>query len=157
MAYDPSDDDISVLSKPSNLSKIISIRTNNGDRTPLELVYNSEDAERIMMSNLSTPTVSFPVALISHNIEILPDNLNQVVLKYYRIPGSINAAGNVEGNLTPSYAQIGSGITDVLNSRHFELAPHYSNEIVIEIAKMIGIRLRDTFLSTITINEEKAE
>ena len=48
-------------------------------------------------------------------------------------------------------------IPDVLNSRHFELAPHYSNEIVIEIAKMIGIRLRDTFLSTITINEEKAE
>ena len=157
-AYDPSDDSITVVRKPSNLSKIISIRNNeDGLRTPLELIYNSEDADRVMNSNLSSPTRDFPIALISHNIEILPVDLNEVVLKYYRIPGSINAAGNVEGNLTPSYAQIGSGITDVLNSRHFELAPHYSNEIVIEIAKMIGIRLRDTFLSTITINEEKAE
>jgi len=159
--YDPSDDSITVIRKPSNLGKIISIRNNeSGVRTPLELIYNSEDADRVMNSNLSTPTRDFPVALISHNIEILPVDLNEVVLKYYRIPGSINSTGNVESNLTPSYVQTGSGslvIPDVLNSRHFELAPHYSNEIVIEIAKMIGIRLRDTFLSTITINEEKAE
>lgn len=160
--YDPSDDSITVVRKPSNLSKIISIRDNTvtGVRTSLELIYNSEDADRVMNSNLSTPTLDFPVALISHNIEILPVDLNEVVLKYYRIPGSINATGNVESDLTPSYVQIGSRsnvFPDALNSRHFELAPHYSNEIVIEIARMIGIRLRDTFLTTITVNEEKAE
>ena len=81
-----------------------------------------------------------------------------MVLKYYRIPGSINVSGVIETTLTPTYIQIGStNMADMANSRHFELAPHYSNELVIEIAKMIGIRLRDTFLTTITVNEEKAE
>ena len=158
--YDPSDDGISVLAKPSNLGRIISIRDNTvpGVRTPLELIYNSEDADRVMNSNLSSPTLAFPVALISHNIEILPIDLNEVVLKYYRIPGSINVSGNIEASLTPAYIQIGAtNMADMQNSRHFELAPHYSNELVIEIAKMIGIRLRDTFLTTITVNEEKAE
>jgi hypothetical protein len=158
--YDPSDDSISVLMKPSNLGKIISIRDNTvaGVRTPLELIYNSEDADRVMNSNLSSPTSAFPVALIAHNIEILPTDINEVVLKYYRIPGSINVNGSVETTLTPAYIQIGAtNMADMANSRHFELAPHYSNELIIEIAKMIGIRLRDTFLTTITVNEEKAE
>ncbi len=161
VTYDPSDDSITVIRKPSNLSKIISIRNNESQvRTPLELIYNSEDADRVMNSNLSSPTRDFPIAIISHNIEILPSDLNEVVLKYYRIPGSINLNNNVEPNLTPTYVNIGSAnisLPDMINSRHFELAPHYSNELVIEIAKMIGIRLRDTFLTTITVNEEKAE
>lgn len=157
--YDPSNDSITVIRKPSNLGRIISIRNNeSGVRTPLELIYNSEDADRVINSNLSSPTLAFPIALISHNIEILPADLNEVVLKYYRIPGSINVSGVVETTLTPTYIQIGStNMADMANSRHFELAPHYSNELVIEIAKMIGIRLRDTFLTTITVNEEKAE
>ena len=158
--YDPSNDSITVLAKPSNLGRIISIRDNTvaGVRTSLELIYNSEDADRVMNSNLSSPTLAFPVALIAHNIEILPMDLNEVVLKYYRIPGSINVNGNIEASLTPAYIQIGAtNMADMQNSRHFELAPHYSNELVIEIAKMIGIRLRDTFLTTITVNEEKAE
>ena len=157
--YDPSNDSITVIRKPSNLGRIISIRNNeSGVRTPLELIYNSEDADRVINSNLSSPTLAFPIALISHNIEILPAGLNEVVLKYYRIPGSINVSGVVETTLTPTYIQIGStNMADMANSRHFELAPHYSNELVIEIAKMIGIRLRDTFLTTITVNEEKAE
>jgi len=160
MLYDPSDDGISILAKPLNLGKIISIRANDGDRTPLELIYNSEDVDRVVSSNLSSPTLAFPIAIIAHNIEILPMDLNDVTLKYYRTPGSINVSGGVESNLTPSYAQISSAagiFPDVTNSRHFELAPNYSNEIVIEIARMIGIRLRDTFLTTITVNEEKAE
>ena len=157
--YDPSNDSITVIRKPSNLGRIISIRNNeSGVRTPLELIYNSEDADRVINSNLSSPTLAFPIALISHNIEILPADLNEVVLKYYRIPGSINVSGVIETTLTPTYIQIGStNMADMANSRHFELAPHYSNELVIEIAKMIGIRLRDTFLTTITVNEEKAE
>ena len=157
--YDPSNDSITVIRKPSNLGRIISIRNNeSGVRTPLELIYNSEDADRVINSNLSSPTLAFPVALISHNIDILPIDLNEVVLKYYRIPGSINISGNIEASLTPAYIQIGAtNMADMQNSRHFELAPHYSNELVIEIAKMIGIRLRDTFLTTITVNEEKAE
>jgi len=55
--------------------------------------------------------------------------------------------------------QAGANITvpDVLNSRHFELPDHYKNELIIEIAKMIGIRLRDSYLSTFAIAEEKAE
>ena len=48
-------------------------------------------------------------------------------------------------------------VADFLNSRHFELPDHYKNELIVEIAKMIGIRLRDSYLSTFAINEEKSE
>ena len=48
-------------------------------------------------------------------------------------------------------------VPDPINSRHFELPEHYKNEVIMEIAKMIGIRLRDNYLSGFAIAEEKAE
>ena len=158
---DPANEDQSVFSKPTDLARIISIRRMD-NATSLDLVYNSETSERIINSNLSAPTAAFPVAVISRYIEIFPYDLNSVILKYYRQPKSINAyTGDVDLTSTPVYIEtvMGAAITlpDMLNSRHFELPDHYKNEIIIEITKMIGIRLRDTYLSSFSIAEEKAE
>ena len=147
---DPANDDASVFSKPTDLARIISIRRMD-NATSLDLVYN-----------LSAPTAEFPVAIISRYIEIFPYDLNSVILKYYRQPKSINAyTGEVDLNSTPIYMEMvmGAAITvpDMLNSRHFELPDHYKNEVIIEITKMIGIRLRDSYLSSFSIAEEQAE
>ena len=159
--YDQADVDVSVFDKPSDLSKIISMRTIAPEaQAQLELVYNPEDIDRIISSNLSTPTSEFPVALISDRIHIFPEDVNSVKLMYYRQPRSIRpTTGNVDLNSTPVYQDLGGSITipDLANCRHFELPEHYKNEVIMEIAKMIGIRLRDSYLTTISMQEEKAE
>jgi len=159
--YDQADLDVSVFDKPSDLSKIISIRTIEGSTSPvLELVYNAEDIDRIISSNLSTPTSEFPVALISDRIHIFPEDVNSVKLMYYRQPRSIRpTTGDVDLNNTPVYQDLGGSITipDLANCRHFELPEHYKNEVMMEIAKMIGIRLRDNYLTSIALQEERAE
>jgi hypothetical protein len=162
--YDQADLDVSVFEKPSDLSKIISIRSIDSDTSAiLELVYNPEDIDRIISSNLSTPTTEFPVALISDKIHIFPEDVNSVKLMYYRQPRSINpVTNNVDLSSTPIYQNLGGGANnvnfpDIVNCRHFELPEHYKNELIIEIAKMIGIRLRDNYLATFSIAEEKAE
>lgn len=162
--YDNADVDVSTFDKPLDLSRIISMRT-IAPETPaqLELVYNPEDIDRIISSNLSTPTSEFPVALISNKIHIFPEDVNSVKLIYYRQPRSINPVTNaIDFDSTPVYQNLGGGANnvnfpDIVNCRHFELPEHYKNELIIEIAKMIGIRLRDSFLSSFSIAEEKAE
>jgi len=158
---DPADEGASTFNKPLDLARIISIRSTEGS-TNLDLVYNSETAERILTSNLSAPTLAFPVAVISNVIEVFPFELNAVRLKYYRQPKSINAYDySVDISSTPVYIEMQMGanimMPDMLNSRHFELPDHYKNELIVEIAKMIGIRLRDSYLSSFAISEEKAE
>ncbi len=162
--YDNSDNDVSVFAKPLDLARVISIRTIDPEEpAQLELVYNAEDIDRIISSNLSTPTSEFPVALIANEIQIFPEDVNSVRLMYYRQPRSINPVNNnVDFDSMPVFANLGGGpnnvnFPDIVNCRHFELPEHYKNELIIEIAKMIGIRLRDSFLSSFSIAEEKAE
>ncbi len=157
----PADLGASVFKKPEDLARIISIKSQQSD-TNLDLIYNSETAERVLRSNLSAPTAEFPVAIISSVIEVFPFELNSVLLKYYRQPKSINAiTGAVDLNSTPVYVEMEAGaditVPDIINSRHFELPDHYKNELIVEIAKMIGIRLRDNYLSSFAMAEEKAE
>ena len=159
--YDNSDVDVSIFEKPRDLARIISIRTMSPE-TPaqLELVYNPEDIDRIISSNLSTPTSEFPVALIANDIQIFPEDVNSVRIIYYRQPRSIRpTTGQIDFNSGPIYQDLGGSITipDLANCRHFELPEHYKNELIVEIAKMIGIRLRDTILANFAGVEEKAE
>ena len=158
---DPADLGASTFKKPQDLARIISIKSQQSD-TNLDLIYNSETAERVLRSNLSAPTLQFPVAIISSVIEVFPFELNSVLLKYYRQPKSINAiTGAVDLNSTPVYVEMVAGaditVPDIINSRNFELPDHYKNELIVEIAKMIGIRLRDNYLSSFAMAEEKAE
>ena len=89
-----------VFEKPADLARIISI-TSPRNRVSCELVYNDDDMERISFSNLSRPTVNFPVALVGKDIEIFPKNdtmLNLMTLSYYRQPRSLYVVGFNEVN-----------------------------------------------------------
>ena len=149
-------DDSKVYSKPINCNRIISIFTNN---VSVDLVYNTEKMSRIVNSNLSAPTEDFPVALISDRVEIFPDSISgDVHINYYRTPASryevkVKEAqqGTIDPRRQPFYAAsaISGGITvpNAANCRAFDLPYEFYGEVVSEICKIIGISLRDTFLT----------
>jgi len=123
--------------KPDNLSRIISMHTEDAG-VSVEIIYDAEKLRRVLNSNLSAPTEEFPVALVGSNtIDVFPDGVEAEVT-YYRYP------------VAPLYSvtQISDGfaIEDITNSIDFELPDHYLTELVGEIARMIGVRLRDDVL-----------
>ena len=180
--------DASSTAKPNNLSKIISITVdselnppiiiddvvltdtdgnilteNIENRVSCELVYDVEKMDRILGSNLSTPTAEFPVALISSNIEVFPaTGVESRELTYYAKPTSFDFNGNKSpgspfydfevANFNGNDLEVPTG-----NCRDFMLPPHYLTEIVMEMAKLIGVRLRDPNVQNFAKQEEVSE
>lgn len=158
--------------KPKGFAKMISISLVSDDAPEIDIVYEPEKISRILRSNLSAPTEDFPVALVSDNIQLFPDTIGGFIrVIYYRAPASIYSGsipdvadrGEIDFDSTPTFsAQVldaGTGlvIPNIVNCRDFELPKHYKNELIIELAKLIGIRLRDSFLSQFSIAQEQAE
>lgn len=160
-----------IVEKPLDLSRIVSISANgiteDGDvtsRTNCEIVYDPEKMDRILGSNLSTPTDDFPVALVSRiDIEVFPSGVEEITLTYYAKPTSFDSNGGI--SINPPYYDFntvnydGSNVEtfNALSSRNFMLPPHYLTEVVMEMAKLIGIRLRDQQVSAFAIQEEASE
>lgn len=165
---------VSAVPKPADMSRLISIMADTNvlsdDGTDLEnfvqcqLVYDPEKVNYLLSSNLSSPSADFPVALIGGStIELFPDTIDYVEITYYSKPGSISSNGNIQ-NLPPFYAyntaQFGGSEQEFfnsLNSRDFHLPPHYLTEVVMEMAKLIGIRLRDPNITAFATQEEASE
>ena len=160
-----------IFLKPVNLSKIISISTSESNRAgvdyvsgrytrhQVELVYDAEKIDRILTSNLSTPTEDFPVALIAQDIEVFPSTIDKIRVTYYRRPGSVDINGDAT-NAQPTYASVmlmGSEQFNANSSLNFMLPPHYTTELVMEMAKLIGVRLRDPNLAGFAAQEEASE
>tara|TARA_R100000329_G_C7608715_1_gene215974 strand:- start:517 stop:1287 length:771 start_codon:yes stop_codon:yes gene_type:complete len=163
------------LEKPFDFSKLISIQTG----TPLgpnqtlsggqevitcEIVYDPEKLDRIVGSNLSSPTEKFPVALVSPvDIEIFPSSVNFVIMSYYAKPTSFDSDGQISSD--PPYYDFtvynytGENVEafDAKKSRDFMLPSHCLNEVVMEMAKLIGVRLRDGSVSVFATQEEASE
>lgn len=147
------------FNKPEDMSRIISISTagsillDQSTKKPVEICYDEEKIERILLNNLSTPTEEFPVALISNDIYVFPTSVKKIEVRYYKIPQSRLA----DGERTTSGNQPAYSPTSV--SYDFELPEHYTYDLVQEIAKMIGINLRDADLinyanGEITLNKQ---
>ena len=164
--------ELSLLSKPSNLSKIVSLTVDaevedSGqveDRVTCELVYDPEKMDRIVGSNLSAPTASFPVALIStKDIEVFPINdINSAQLTYYAKPSSFDFNGAISlGSPFYDFEVVSFDGNDLdlptSSCRDFMLPPHYLTEIVMEMAKLLGVRLRDPSIQTFATQEEASE
>ena len=151
----------SLFLKPSDFYKLISIQLKDESRTQAELVYSSEKISHILSSRLSAPTDAYPVALVSKDIELFPTDITQIVMTYYRHPQSVYItnvgeyyAGEIDENSKPRISTLsnqiddeGLFVIDPFNSRNFDLPKKYINELVGEICKLIGVRLRDQVLS----------
>ena len=124
-----------------DLSRIIGIYTagsillDQSTKTPVEVCYDEEKIERILLNNLSAPTEDFPVALVADDIQVFPTSIRKIEVRYYKIPEGRTLAGARTTSM-PNYTS-GSGKID------FELPDHYVSDLVYEIGKMIGLNLRD--------------
>jgi len=159
-----------LMFKPLDLSKIISIVTNSSSiagntssRATAEIIYDAEKIDYILGSNLSTPTDDFPVALVGPiQIELFPTSLSSATLSYYAKPTSFDKDGNIsEGSPYYDYDVVSYNGDDLelpsSSCRDFMLPPHYLNEVVMEIAKLIGVRLRDPNVTQFAAQEEASE
>ena len=161
------------ISKPSDLSKIISVladsvldseETDVINYVPCQIVYDPEKMNYLKSSNLSAPSLNFPVILVSGDkLEVFPDTVEQVELTYYGKPTSFDSSGGLTDD-PPTYAFVASAFGgedaeffNSNNSRDFHLPPHYLTEVVMEMAKLIGVRLRDPNVTSFAAQEEASE
>lgn len=142
------------FAKPADLGRIISAKTFGtfilGQTTsiPIDLIYDEAKIEYILRSTLSVPTETRPVGLVSDVLEVYPTSIKKIKLRYYKLPESV-AAVSPQGRSTnpPTFGYITNGNIEMYNpttSFDFELPDQYVPELVIEIAKMVGVNLRDS-------------
>ena len=142
-----------VFSKPEDLSRIISMKTSGAyvfgtsTSTPIDIIYDESKIEYILQSDLSAPSATHPVAMVSEDIEVFPTSVKKIKVKYYKYPEGRTPSTSARTALSPRYNAISLGasneVFDPTTSVDFELPNHYVPELIIEIGKMVGINLRD--------------
>jgi hypothetical protein len=154
-----------VFQKPSDLSRIISLNTfgdwvlDGTTSERIQIVYEEEKIDMILNSTLSVPTEQNPVALVSSDIIVFPTSIRKVKLRYYKQPEGISSLDGSKTSALPrfSYTVSSNGVEvfDVTNSIDFELPDHYVPELVLEIAKMIGVSIRENDVFTYAAQEQQ--
>jgi hypothetical protein len=124
-------------------------------------MYDVGKMNAILGSNLSTPTESFPVALVGREIEVFPSTIDSIIVTYYKKPTSFEVGTRNELPLQPAYNAFeqfdGSLIFNPVGSRDFMLPDHCVPELVNEMAKLLGVRLRDQSVQLTATREEASE
>jgi len=156
-----------VFAKPDDLSRIISMKTSgayvfgSSTSTPIDVMYDESKIEYVLQSNLSAPSSTHPVAILSNDIEVFPTSIKKIKVKYYKQPEGRLPSTGARTALTPRYSAISLGasneVFDPTTSIDFELPDHYVSELVIEIGKMIGINLRDQDVYAYTSGESQQQ
>ena len=145
-----------------DLSRIISATTfgtiimGTSTRVPIELCYDESKIDRILISDLSAPSESSPVALIGDAIEVFPSTINRIQLRYYKYPQGRDMNGNRSAAL-PSYTTTaidGTDAFDTTRSVDFELPDHYLSDLVYEVAQLAGLSIRDNSVVAFMQTEE---
>lgn len=156
-----------VFSKPDDLSRIISMKTSGAyvfgqsTSTPIDVIYDESKIEYILQSDLSAPSATHPVAMVSEDIEVFPTSVKKISIRYYKYPEGRNVSTGARSALSPRYNATNLGgvseTFDPTTSVDFELPDHYVPHLVIEIGKMIGINLRDQDVFAYTNGEEQKQ
>ena len=124
-------------------------------------MYNQDDIDRALMSDLSKPTQTSPIGLVSDSIEVFPTAIKKIDLRYYKLPEGVNPVTGAKTSAQPKFGYISSvpgvEIFDPTNSIDFELPEHYFTDLVIEIAQLVGINLRDSAVAQYAAVEKQKE
>lgn len=112
---------------------------------PIELIYDPHKVDYMLNSKLSAPSISKPVALVADSIEVYPNSIKKIDIRYYKIPQGLDGTG------APSVSQVqynyttvaGDEVFNPTTSINFELPEDREQELVIEMAGMVGTALRD--------------
>lgn len=147
-----------IFPKPDDLARLIGITTSATPRVNVEMCYDEDKIDRILISNISAPTADFPVALVNEDIEVFPSTIANIRVKYYKYPQGIDPTG--AASISPPTVVVDANDTPTSTCVDFELPDHYLNELVIEMGQLIGVNLRDQVVSQATQleqNERKQE
>lgn len=113
--------------------------------TPIEITYDPFRIDYMLKSTLSAPSLERPVILVADKLEVYPNSIKKIDIRYYKLPEGITSAGAK----TPSQPQFnyttvaGDEVYDAATSIDFELPKDREEELVVELATMIGTALRD--------------
>lgn len=113
--------------------------------TPIEITYDPFRIDYMLKSTLSAPSLARPVILVADKLEVYPNSIKKIDIRYYKLPEGITSAGAK----TPSQPQFnyttvaGDEVYDAATSIDFELPKDREEELVVELATMIGTALRD--------------
>lgn len=154
-------EDVVLFEKPQDFARIISARMSETNNS-VEIMYDTEKVSRMINSRLSGPTDDFPIMVVGYDLRVYPATATDVILRYYRQPTSMNN-GILDINALPTYSvtastvDAGQYVVNPFDIRDFDLPNHYKNELVTEILKLIGVRLRDADVFNYTNAEDAAE
>lgn len=156
-----------VFAKPDDLARVISMKTSGAyvfgtsTSTPIDVVYDESKIEYILQSDLSAPSATHPVAIVSNDIEVFPTSVKKIKVRYYKYPEGKNVSTGARTALSPRYNATSLGasneVFDPTTSVDFELPDHYVPHLVLEIGKMIGINLRDQDVFAYTSGESEQQ
>lgn len=155
-----------VFKKPVDLARIVSLKTfgtfimGQTTSTPIDLIYDELKAEYILRSTLSRPTENAPIAVVSSDITVYPTSVKKVKLKYYKQPEGLSPITGARTALTPRFGFTVVDNKEVFNastSVDFELPEHYTPQLIMELAKMIGINIKDTDMFTYATSEQSKQ
>jgi len=153
-----------VFAKPDDLARVISLRTNGkfmfgqSTSTNIDIVYDEEKLHYILNSSLSVPTDSRPIAVLGDDIEVFPTSIKKVKLRYYKYPEGKLATTGARTAATPKFGyNVSNGVEvySAASSVDFELPDHYEAELVAEMAKLIGVNLRDADVFNYATSEQQ--
>jgi len=145
------------FAKPDDLARIINVMTdgsallsiNTSITIPVE--YDEEKLQYVLNSELSAPTETAPVAFLDDEIEIYPQSINKIKVRYYKQPEGLDASTGVRTVSLPKFGFTTNNNKETYNvstSVDFELPEHYTPEIIEEMARLIGVNLRDSNIYT---------
>lgn len=156
-----------VFPKPEDLARIISMKTHGAyvfgtsTSTPIDVLYDESKIEHILQSDLSAPSASHPVAIVSNDIEVFPTTIKKIKVRYYKQPEGRDPSTGNRTALSPRYNALSLGasneVFDPTTSVDFELPDHYVPLLIIEIGKMVGINLKDQDVYAYTAAESKTQ
>ena len=140
------------FAKPDDFARLISLKT-FGDvlldvtnSVMIDSVYDEEKIDRILLSSLSAPTKSKPVALVRDTITVFPTSVNRITMRYYKQPEGLDPRTEAKTVALPRFGftlSNGKETYEASTSVDFELPEHYTSELVLEMGKLIGVNLRD--------------
>jgi hypothetical protein len=151
------------FAKPADLARIIAAKTFGtfilGQTTsiPIDLIYDELKAEYIFRSTLSRPTENNPIAVVSDSITVYPTSVKKIKLKYYKQPSGINPTTKARVVSLPKFGYTvvsNKEVYDAATSVDFELPEHYTPQLIVELAKMIGVNIKDSDIFSYASSEQ---
>ena len=67
------------------------------------ILYDQDDIDRVLSSDLSKPTSTSPVALVSSDIEVFPTDISTMVMRYYKLPQGLNPTSGAKSVDQPKF------------------------------------------------------